>query len=527
MKTTPPTFKPAPANCSAVLSPKAVAFLVLLEERFGKARLDLLEKRKQVQANIDKGKFPRFLEETKKIRDADWKVAPPPADLLDRRVEITGPVDRKMVINALNSGAKVFMADFEDAHSPTWVGTLEGQVNLRDAVRRTLTYRSPEGKDYTLGKTPAVLFVRPRGLHMVEKNFLVEGQPISASLFDFGLFLFHNAAELVKRGTGPYFYIPKLENHLEARWWAEVFAFAEQTLSVPTGTIRVTVLIETILAAFEMDEILYELRQWCVGLNCGRWDYIFSAIKKFRARQEFLFPDRAQITMSAQFLNAYSKLLIETCHRRGAHAMGGMAAQIPIKNNPDLHRQAMQQVRDDKQREVKLGHDGTWVSHPGMVALAREAFDAVMKTPNQIAVPVAPSGVTEKDLLVFPSGPITDAGLRHDINVCLLYLEAWLRGTGCVPLYNLMEDAATAEISRAQVWHWIRHPRANTDRGQKVSLELVLKILDEELARIKIAVGLGAFAKMKFGPARDILAKIYASDEFTEFLTLAAYPQLN
>jgi malate synthase len=511
-----------PSSCKNVLSAQALDFLVQLHRTFNARREELLRNRAKVQKDIDAGHFPDFLPETKSIRQSEWKIGSTPSDLLDRRVEITGPVDRKMVINALNSGAKVFMADFEDAHSPTWVGTLEGQVNLQDAIRRTITYKSPEGKNYSLGQKPAVLIARPRGLHLEERHLQVDGKSMSGSLFDFGLYFFHNAVELLKRGSGPYFYIPKLESHLEARFWSEVFAFSEKALALPKGSIKATVLIETILAAFEMDEILYELKDNIVGLNCGRWDYIFSFIKKFRNRPEFLFPDRSQITMTTHFLKSYSQLLIQTCHRRGAHAMGGMAAQIPIKNDPELNRVAMDRVRADKEREVRMGHDGTWVSHPGMVPIAMEIFDAHMKEANQIQVKRDPVEIRASDLLTVPEGKITSEGLRMNVNVSLLYMEAWLRGIGCVPLYNLMEDAATAEISRAQVWHWIRHPMAKPEDGEKITLQRVLGVLAEETARAReMMTGEPTRAKLKL--ATEILDRTFSEEEFGEFITLEGY----
>src|SRR5690348_11687667 len=440
-----------------VVTPGAMRFLAKLARRFDPRREELLRAREARQEEIRQGNMPGFLKETAEIRASDWSVAPIPLDLQDRRVEITGPVDRKMVINALNSGASVYMADFEDSNSPTWANNLEGQINLRDAIARTIGFTSPEGKQYSLTDKTATLMVRPRGLHLPEKHLSVDGQPISGSLFDFGLFFYHNARALVEKGTGPYFYLPKLENHLEARWWNDVFTFAQSEFGLPSGSIRATVLIENILAAFEMDEILYELREHSAGLNCGRWDYIFSFIKKFRHRADFVLPDRATVTMDKHFLNSYVQLLIRTCHRRGIHAMGGMAAQIPIKNDPDANQKALDKVRQDKLREVKAGHDGTWVAHPGLVPVAHEIFDAHMKGPNQIDVKRNYVEVGPADLLEAPQGEITDRGLRLNIDVGIQYLESWLRGSGCVPIYHLMEDAATAEISRAQVWQWVNH----------------------------------------------------------------------
>ena len=435
-----------------ILTPAASSFLTKLAREFEARRQQLLARRRARQQQIDAGQFPDFLPETAHIREAEWTVAPIPHDLRDRRVEITGPVDRKMIINALNSGASVFMADFEDSNSPTWQNNLEGQFNLRDAVGGTISFDSPEGKRYELSSTVATLLVRPRGWHLIERHFQVDGQPISGSLFDFGLYFFHNAKPLIGKGTAPYFYLPKMESHLEARLWNDVFCFAQDELGVPRGTIRATVLIETILAAFEMDEILYELRQHSSGLNCGRWDYIFSFIKKFRNQPGFVLPDRSIVTMDKHFLKSYVDLLIQTCHRRGIHAMGGMAAQIPIKNDSTANEKALDKVRQDKLREVLAGHDGTWVAHPGLVPVAKEIFDAHMKESNQIGLRREDVRVTAKDLLAVPEGKITEEGLRWNIDVGLQYLESWLRGSGCVPIYNLMEDAATAEICRAQVW---------------------------------------------------------------------------
>ncbi|MEE8123791.1 MAG: malate synthase A, partial [Alphaproteobacteria bacterium] len=441
-----------------ILTPDALAFVAKLERRFGAERRKLLARRREVQARLDAGEKCDFLPETREIREGDWTVAPAPDDALDRRVEITGPTDRKMIINALNCGANVFMADFEDANTPTWDNLIAGQINLRDAVSGDIEYTDPStGKHYELNDKLATLFVRPRGWHMPEKHVLLEGEAVSGALFDFGLFFFHNVRRLIDKGTRPYFYLPKLENHLEARLWNDVFNVAEDELGVPRGTIRATVLIETILSAFEMDEILYELREHSAGLNCGRWDYIFSFIKTFRNDPAFVLPDRGEVTMTRHFLRSYCLLLIKTCHRRNAHAMGGMAAQIPIRGDAAANAEAMAKVRADKEREVGDGHDGTWVAHPGLVAVAKEVFDAHMEGPNQIENRRADVSVTAADLVEVPKGEITEAGLRQNLNVGILYIEAWLRGAGCVPLYNLMEDAATAEISRAQVWQWLRH----------------------------------------------------------------------
>jgi malate synthase len=473
------------------------------------------------QAEIDAGKFPDFLPETADIREGNWTVAPIPADLLDRRVEITGPVDRKMIINALNSGANVFMADLEDANAPSWLNNVDGQYNLRDAVNRTIDYTSPEGKAYKLNEKTATLLVRPRGWHLNEKHAWVDGQPMSGSIFDFGLYFFHNAKRLLARGTGPYFYLPKMESHLEARLWNDVFNAAQDAVGVPRGTIRATVLIETIFGAFEMDEILYELRDHSAGLNCGRWDYMFSFIKKFRNHPRFMLPNRSEVTMDRHFLKSYSELLIKTCHRREIHAMGGMAAQVPVKNDPVANQQALDKVRADKLREVKAGHDGTWVAHPGLVPIAKEIFDEFMKTPNQIFVKREDVHVTARDLLEVPTGTITEAGLRWNIDVGLQYLEAWLRGIGCVPIYNLMEDAATAEICRAQVWQWVKHG-AKLDDGRPVTAELVRRLTDEVLEKLKAKSGGG-----RFTDAGRIFEQMMTSAEFPEFLTLVAYDYLD
>ncbi len=506
-----------------ILTPPATEFLLALHTRFESTRQALLRERRNRQARFDEGQLPQFLEASLPTREASWKVAPIPADLRDRRVEITGPPDRKMIINALNSGASVFMADFEDSNSPTWENCIEEQRNLIDAVRRTIEYRSPEGKEYKLNPKTAVLFVRPRGWHLDEKHFLINGTPISGSLFDFGLFFFHNAKEQIARGTGPYFYLPKLEKHEEARLWNDVFVFAQEYVGIPVGTIRATVLIETITAAFEMDEILYELRAHSAGLNCGRWDYIFSFIKKFRNHASRVLPDRGQVTMQQPFLRSYVELLIHTCHRRGIHAMGGMAAQIPIRNNPKANEEAMERVQQDKLREVKAGHDGTWVAHPGLVPVAKAIFDEYMPQPNQIAPPGSPrSPITEANLLELPKGTITEAGLRRNIDVGLQYLEAWLRGNGCVPIYDLMEDAATSEISRSQLWQWIRY-RAKLDDGRSIAPELFDQILAEVVARLKAA---DCTPKdHKFDRAAELFATM-SKGEFEEFLTSVAYRDL-
>jgi malate synthase len=521
------TTKPITAAFAEILTPEALAFVGELQRRFGGRREELLQKRAARQAEINAGKLPDFLPETEAVRSGSWTVAPVPADLQDRRVEITGPVDRKMIINALNSGAKVFMADLEDANSPTWENVIQGQINLRDAVNRAIDFVSPDGKAYALNAQTATLLVRPRGWHLPEKHVLVDGKPISASLFDFGLYFFHNAKSLLARGTGPYFYLPKLESHLEARLWNDVFVFAQEELGVPRGTIKATVLIETILAAFEMDEILYELRDHSAGLNCGRWDYIFSGIKKFRNRPDYILPDRAQVTMTTPFMRAYSLLAVRTCHHRNAHAIGGMAAQIPIKNDPTANEKALSLVRADKNREANDGFDGTWVAHPGLVPIAMAEFDAVMPAPNQIGKKRDDVHVTAADLLAVPEGTITEAGLRTNLRVGVLYLEAWLRGLGCVPINNLMEDAATAEISRAQVWQWIRHPKGVLTDGRKVTVDLFKSLLAEEMEKIRQEVGAERFAAGAYRQAAELFERITVAEEFVEFLTLPGYAYLD
>ncbi len=517
---------PVSSEFAEILTPEAMDFVAKLIRTFSGRREELLRRRVLRQAEIDAGKMPDFLPETENIRNSDWTVAPLPNDLLDRRVEITGPSERKMIINALNSGAKVFMSDFEDSLSPTWEATITGQLNLRDAINRTISYVSPEGKQYALNEKTAVLLVRPRGWHLPEKHVLVDGQQVSGGIFDFALYFFHNAKNLLARGTGPYFYLPKMESHLEARLWNDVFVMAQELLGLPRGTIKATVLIETILATFEMDEILYELREHSAGLNCGRWDYIFSAIKKFRNIPYYILPDRAQVTMTTHFMHSYSLLAIKTCHRRNVHAIGGMAAQIPIKNNPQANEEAMAKVRADKHREATDGHDGTWVAHPGLVPVAMEEFDKVMKGPNQIDRKREDVHVTAADLLALPEGTITEAGLRININVSLQYMESWLNGLGCVPINNLMEDAATVEISRSQIWEWIRHPKGILDDGRKVTVELFRQIEAEELERIKQAIGEGQYASRKFDKAAQLLDNIITEERFVEFLTLPAYKYL-
>lgn len=505
-----------------ILNLGALRFLTGLSRKFEERRQRILEERDRRQQEIDAGILPGFLEETRRIREKVWTVAPIPDDLLDRRVEITGPVERKMVINALNSGANVFMADFEDANSPTWANSVEGQINLRDAVAGTIDYTSPEGKRYELGDHTATLFVRPRGWHLDEKHLLIDGRPISGALFDFGLFFFHNTYNLLKSGSGPYFYLPKLESRYEARLWNDVFNFAQDYLDISRGTIRATVLIETILAVFEMDEILYELRDHSAGLNCGRWDYIFSFIKKFRNRSDFVLPDRSRVGMDRHFLSSYVELLIKTCHRRGIHAMGGMAAQIPIKADPEANERALEKVRQDKLREVRAGHDGTWVAHPGLVPLAGEIFDAHMEAANQIDVRRDDVRVAPEDLVVVPDGEITEKGLRTNIDVGIQYLESWLRGSGCVPIYHLMEDAATAEISRAQVWQWIRH-KARMENGRVITKELVRVTIAEVIEKLRERLGDDRFDSGKFALASRLFEEMMTRSDFPEFMTLLAY----
>ncbi len=517
---------PVSAEFEEILTPEALAFVAKLEAAFGQRRRELLQKRQERQAEIDAGKMPDFLPETAGIRARDWTVAPIPADLQDRRVEITGPVDRKMVINALNSGANVYMADFEDSHSPTWMATIEGQINLRDAVAGVITFTNPNGKFYQLNEQTATLMIRPRGWHLEEKHVLWDGKPISAALFDFGLFFFHNAQKLIEKGTGPYFYLPKLESHLEARLWNDVFNLAQDELGIPRGAIRATVLIENILVAFEMDEILWELRQHSAGLNCGRWDYIFSAIRKFRNMPDFVLPNRAQVTMTSHMMRSYSLLLIKTCHRRGIHAMGGMAAQIPIKSDPEANQKALAKVRADKEREAKDGHDGTWVAHPGLAAIAKAEFDKYMPTPNQIQVRREDVNVTAADLLTVPEGTITEAGLRTNIDVGILYMAAWLDGNGCVPIYNLMEDAATAEISRSQLWQWI-HNGAKLDDGRPITADLYRQTVPDVLAHIKEMVGAETYRSGKYELAAQLFEQIVTGEEYTDFLTLPAYEYLS
>jgi len=507
-----------------VLTKEAVAFLADLQRRFGARREELLALRGERQKRLDAGEKPDFLPDTKEIRDSDWTVAPLPKDILDRRVEITGPVDRKMIINALNCGANVFMADFEDASTPTWANMIEGQYNLADAVRGQIDYVDPQsGKAYKLNDKIATLFVRPRGWHLLEKHVTVDGKPMSGSLFDFGLYFFHNAKTAVERGTGPYFYLPKLESHLEARLWNEVFVHAQNVVGVPQKSIKATVLIETILATFEMDEILWELKDHSAGLNCGRWDYIFSFIKKFREQEWAVLPDRGQVGMTSHFLRSYSQLVIKTCHRREVHAMGGMAAQIPIKNDPVANDAAFAKVRADKEREVRDGYDGTWVAHPDLVPVAKEVFDRMMPEKNQLSRVRAHVRVLRDDLLKIHTGSKTEEGFRLNIRVGVQYLEAWLRGRGAVPIYNLMEDAATAEISRAQIWQWIKY-EAELEGGIVVTPKFFERALGEEMERVEAEVGADNYAKGRFPEAIALFRDISLAPEFVEFLTIAAYP---
>jgi malate synthase len=504
-----------------VLTPEALDFLAELHRRFNPTRRQLLARRRERQARFDAGENPDFLDETREVRDdAGWRVSPVPEDLQDRRVEITGPTDRRMVINALNCGARVFMADFEDANTPAWANMLEGQINLIDAVRRTISFQREDGRTYELNAETATLLVRPRGWHLDERHLLVDGEAVSASLFDFGLYFFHNASELLARGSGPYYYLAKLESHLEARLWNDVFTFSEQRLGLPSGTIKATVLIETILAAFEIDEILYELRDHSAGCNAGRWDYIFSVNKKFRARKQLIMPDRAQITMTVPFMRAYTELLVKTCHKRGAHAIGGMAAFIPSRRDADVNAIAMARVREDKQREANDGFDGTWVAHPDLVPVALEEFDVVLgEHPNQVSRQRDDVQVSADALINFAAtgGTITEAGLRSNISVGLQYIESWLRGTGAAAIFNLMEDAATAEISRSQIWQWL-HNGAQLDDGRIVTRELVQQMAVEEMAKLPADE-----AGRRFIEARQVFEQVAFADEFVEFLTIPAY----
>jgi malate synthase len=511
---------------ATILTPQALAFAARLCREFQPRREQLLAARAVRQKEFDAHKLPDFLAATKSVREAEWKVADQPADIRDRRVEITGPTDRKMVINALNCGASTFMADFEDANCPTWENMIDGQVNLRDAIRRTITFEQG-GKSYKLNERTAVLFPRPRGWHLDEKHVTIDGKPVSGGILDFALYFFHNAKELLARGSGPYFYLPKMESHLEARLWNDIFTLAQKELGVPHGSVRATVLIETVVAAFEMDEILWELKDHSAGLNIGRWDYIFSCIKKFRVNKDFCLADRAQVTMTSPFMRAYALLLIKTCHRRNAPAMGGMAAQIPIKNDPAANEAAMAKVRADKEREATDGCDGTWVAHPGLVPIAKEIFDKIMPQPNQYTKQRPDVNVKASDLLAFqPEAPITEAGLRNNVQVGIQYIGSWLAGNGCVPIFNLMEDAATAEISRSQVWQWIRSPKGVLADGRKVTKELFAGILADELKKTPSIVGAEAYAAGKYVEGARLFGEITTSDDYVEFLTLPAYRAL-
>ena len=510
------------AAYAEILSPPAIEFLEQLHLRFNARRLDLLEERNQKQAKIDQGELPHFLSETRDIRESDWVCLPEPADLLDRRVEITGPVDRKMVINALNSGAKVFMADFEDSNTPSWDNNMQGQINMRDAVDRTICfYNEAKDKHYTLNSSVATLMVRPRGWHMDDKYISCKGQRMSAGIVDFGLFFFHNAKTLISNGSGPYFYLPKMESHKEARLWNDIFVFAQEHLGIARGTIKATVLIETILASFELNEILYELREHSAGLNCGRWDYIFSYIKKLKNIEGYVLPDRDLVGMGVPFMEAYSKLVIQTCHKRGVHAMGGMAAQIPIKNDIEANNKALAKVKEDKLREVTNGHDGTWVAHPDLVPIAMEVFDTHMPSANQLSK-LLDVDISASDLLTPSEGAITEQGFRKNINVGILYIESWLRGNGAAAIYHLMEDAATAEISRTQVWQWI-HNRSKLKDGRTVTLDLYKEVLPSEIEKIKTYVGEQAYNHGKFEQAIALFERLISQDQLEEFLTTSAY----
>lgn len=520
---------PNEGRSTEVLTPEALAFVGRLQKEFGDRRLELLRLREERQVRLDAGESPEFLASTREVRESEWKVAKAPKDLQDRRVEITGPTDRKMLINALNSGARVFMADFEDANSPTWSNLVEGQVNLIDAIERRIGFTNPDGKEYRLNEEIATLLVRPRGWHLEEKHVELRGKPVSGSLFDFGLYFFHNAERLRKKGSGPYFYLAKLESHLEARLWNDVFNFAQDDLGIPRGTIRATVLIETVLAAFEMEEILYELREHSSGLNAGRWDYIFSIIKKFRNRADFVLPDRAQVTMTVPFMRAYTELLVKTCHRRGAHAMGGMAAFIPSRRDPEVNRVALARVKEDKDREAGDGFDGTWVAHPDLVPTAKESFDRVLgDRPNQLDRQRTEVEVTAAQLVDVrvPGGSMSESGLRMNVSVGIQYIESWLRGVGAAAINNLMEDVATAEISRSQVWQWIRHS-ARLSEGSTVNEDLVREIAEDELGKIRARLGDDLWAKSRFMEARAVFEEVSLAQAFPQFLTLVAQKHLD
>jgi len=519
---------PVAARHRRILTPEALDFFTELQREFNPRRLELLAMRVERQRQIDRGEMPDFFPETKAIREGNWNVDPVPADLQRRWVEITGPVDRKMVINALNSGAGCFMADFEDSHSPTWEATLDGQINVADAVLGTISYVSPEGKQYSLDSKIATLLVRPRGWHLHEKHILVDGEAASGSLFDFAMYFFHNARERLLHGSGTYLYLPKLEHYLEARLWNDVFVKAQELLGVPQGTIKATVLIETILASFQMPEILYELRHHSSGLNCGRWDYLFSYIKKFAKKTDFIVPDRAQVTMTVPFMRAYTLACIKECHKRGAHAMGGMAAYIPVKSDAEANEKALARVREDKRREATDGHDGTWVAHPGLVAIANEEFARVLgDRPNQISRQRDDVTVTAAQLVEPPQGNITEEGLRTNIRVGIQYIEAWLGGLGCVPLYNLMEDAATAEISRTQVWQWVHNPRGILNDGRKVTIKMVRDLVVDELERIRSERGQKRFENGHFADATELFEELVEAEVLPEFLTLKSYERID
>jgi malate synthase len=510
---------------ASIVTDDAVAFVADLHRRFNQTRTDLLAVRQTQQAGIDSGAVFDFLPGTVDVRESDWSVRPAPADLADRRCEITGPTDRKMVINALNSGARVFMTDFEDSNSPTWHNMVDGQINLHDAIRRQIDFTNEQGKAYTLTEHPATLMVRPRGWHLDERHLLIDGEPVSASLFDFGLYFHHNAAELLARGSGPYFYLPKIESHLEARLWNDVFVHAQEALGIEIGTIKATVLIETIPAAFEMDEILYELRDHSGGLNAGRWDYIFSVIKKFRNREGFVLPDRGQISMTAPFMRAYTDLLVQTCHKRGAHAMGGMAAFIPSRRDEEINAIAFTKVTEDKTREAMDGCDGTWVAHPDLVPLVTDIFDEILDdAPNQLSKQRPEVSVAAADLMRFevPGGRITESGVRQNVDVAIQYLASWLRGVGAAAIYNLMEDAATAEISRSQIWQWV-HSGSVTDHGTSITPAYIRKIADEETERLRSELGHAIYDASRFEAAKSLFETVALSEEFPDFLTLPAY----
>jgi malate synthase len=519
---------PITPEFAEILTPEAMNFVAKLHRAFDARRHDLLRRREERQAEFDAGKMPDFLPETASIReDHTWSVAPVPQDLQDRRVEITGPTDRKMVVNALNSGAKVYMSDFEDANTPTWDNLIQGHINLRDAITRKIDFVSPEGKEYKLKDQIATLLVRPRGWHLDEKHVTIDGMPVAGGIFDFALYFFHNVKPLLANGSGPYFYLPKLESYLEARLWNNIFDMAQDELGIPRGTIKATVLIETILGTFEAEEILYELRYHSAGLNCGRWDYIFSCIKKFRSNKDHVFADRALVTMTTHFMRSYSLHVIKVCHRRNAHAIGGMAAQIPIKGDEKANEEALAKVRADKEREASDGHDGTWVAHPGLVPIALEAFNAKMPQANQIDRKREDVNVTREDILNFgPEAPITEKGLRTNINVGVQYLGSWLAGSGCVPIFNLMEDAATAEISRSQVWQWIRSPKGVLDDGRNITVELFRQMLAEEMDKIKEMLG-DAYTQGKYDEAAQLFDHLTTSDDFVEFLTLPGYQKID